>query len=183
MEFSLWTAWSDRNNIPGIDQCGVYLIATGVNRGKSPKTSDKRIIYIGHTTKSLRGRLDSFNRSCEIYYRGHGGAQSFFKSRIGKKFESQRKKARQAHRGRGQVKKTVKKTMQEYINRNRRLFDKRWEREKSDLSVAVWVPSKGDTGTLAKLPMEMRPTFLEMKLQAEFVVKHGKLPQFNKQLG
>ena len=179
MEFSPWTAWSDRNNIPVINQSGVYLIATGVTRGKSPKTSDKRIIYIGHTTKSLRGRLNNFERSCEIYYGGHGGAQSFFKSRIGKKFESQRNKARQAHRGRRQV----KKTMQEYIKRNRRRFDRRWEREKSDLSVAVWVPSEGDTGTLAKLPKEMRPTFLEMKLQAEFVVKHRKLPQFNKQLG
>ena len=179
MKLSPWNAWSDRNDIPVIGQRGVYLIATGVTRGEKPDISDKRIIYIGHTTGRLHDRLNNFDLSCRSYYGSHAGGQSFFKCKIAPKFENRREKVRQSDSGRGQV----RKKMQEYIERNRGRFETRWEREKSELSVAVWAPSESDKGKLGKLSEEMRPTFAEVDLQAGFVLAHGHLPKFNKRIG
>ena len=54
--------------------------------------------------------------------------------------------------------------------------------DRNDIPV-VWVPSESDRGKLGKLPEEMRPTFAEVDLQADFVLAHGHLPKFNKRMG
>ena len=78
---SKWCAWTERQNIPGINDPGVYAIARRVKRGARPDLCSKRIIYVGYTEQTLRGRLNAFDRASEGR-RGHAGGSSFFGKHI-----------------------------------------------------------------------------------------------------
>jgi hypothetical protein len=80
MKFSSWVMWADREELPGTDKSGVYLLAhfkRPCRSSASPKT--KKIIYVGETTKqTLKKRLEDFHRAA---FRGntprHSGGKTY----------------------------------------------------------------------------------------------------------
>ena len=76
--FSSWRPWADRNNLPGLDLPGVYMLAHrgGEPAGAAPLTTS--VVYIGETcTRSLGKRLDEFARSAGTGRRGHSGGRAY----------------------------------------------------------------------------------------------------------
>ena len=164
-----------------LDNPGVYFIAKDVRRNRQPSIQCRNIIYIGRTTgrtTNLRKRLNAFEKSCEFYYGSHSGGQTFHESEINRRFQEKIKKLRKAHGNRAKA---------EYIKhiKRRPKFEKRWKEWRDRLWVAVWTPSDGGTGKFKRLPDEHQPTYVEMTLQAEFLIghKHKRLPKHNKRIG
>ena len=77
VQFSPWRAWESRNDLLGIDESGVYAIGWKLASGEEPDLLENKIIYIGHTTRTLKVRLNAFDRACRGRG-GHAGGNSFF---------------------------------------------------------------------------------------------------------
>ena len=75
--FSNWAPWTDRSEIAGYKNPGVYALA---HFKKPPKTiglQSKKIIYIGETCTSFRKRLGEFERSAFKGKKGHSGGKTY----------------------------------------------------------------------------------------------------------
>ncbi|MBL4698604.1 MAG: hypothetical protein JKX70_07210 [Phycisphaerales bacterium] len=73
-----WVRWFDRDGLDGIDCPGVYLIArfeSGPPESVNP--SDKHVVYIGETCRTLRERLRAFNRAAHDGKSKHSGGRRF----------------------------------------------------------------------------------------------------------
>lgn len=79
MEFSAWTKFDSREQLPNIDFPGIYALAfTDQNIEGTAFEYRREIIYFGMTNArtGLRGRLNAFNNSLrDKKGGGHGGAQ------------------------------------------------------------------------------------------------------------
>lgn len=74
--FSEWTPWVKRNEVPGCNWPGVYLLArftdSPAEQGKADPLSP-HIVLIGESRKSLRGRWNQFHGAA---FRGGKGSHS-----------------------------------------------------------------------------------------------------------
>ena len=181
IQFSSWYEWTHRQDIPRINESGVYVIARGVKRDDRPDLCSRRIIYIGYTKKTLRSRLDQFERACQGK-RGHAGGNSFFATHIcpelGDRIVWLRSK-------RDSNRRDATREARSEANFIRRMpeFSEAWQRRRQSLSVAVWVPSAQWKETLSKLPEREKLKFVEAKLQVDYVRKNKRLPEHNKTFG
>ena len=181
IQFSSWYAWTNRENIPKIEQSGVYVIARRVKRHVKPNLCLRKIIYIGYTEKPLRSRLGKFDSACEGKG-GHAGGNSFFRTRICPKLQDRIDELRSTHSL--NLRDAIKKARSE-VNFTRGMpdFAKAWQREKKNLSVAVWVPSARWKKDLSGLSAREQLKFVEAKLQVNFVRENKRLPKHNKTFG
>lgn len=78
IEFAPWYSWERRNEIENLKKPGVYALAkfTVVPAGNADPL-DERIIYFGETCRSLKGRLDQFDRSAFHSKPGHSGGRNY----------------------------------------------------------------------------------------------------------
>ena len=81
--FSPWVPWSDRAQINGARDQGVYLLAH-FDDDKVPtgpaSPLDNRLVYIGETHgQTLIERWSQFSRSAQTGVRGHAGGVSYRK--------------------------------------------------------------------------------------------------------
>ena len=102
---------------------------------------------------------------------------SFHESKINPNFREKIAELREIY-----GKKKAKAAYKEYIKRCQE-FKERWERQRNRLSVAAWTPSDRDRGKFTRLPEEHQPTDVEMTLQADFLIRHNRLPKYNKRIG
>ena len=177
LDMSDWCAFRARNELKKqLNSRGVYLIARGVRRNRQPDILCRNIIYIGRAT-NLWERLNAFENACEYYFDSHAGGNSFHESKINPNFREKIAELREIY-----GKKKAKAAYKEYIKRCQE-FKERWERQRNRLSVAVWTPSDRDRGKFTRLPEEHQPTDVEMTLQADFLIRHNRLPKYNKRIG
>ena len=175
LNFSGWCALSARHVLGNqLDSRGVYLVARDVRRKTAPDTLSNNIIYIGRAT-NLRNRLNVFENACAYFFGSHAGGNSFHKSEINPNFQEEIAELRENHGNRAQARAAYIKRCQE--------FQELWARRRNRLSVAVWTPSNGGRGKFTRLPNELKPTYVEMILQADFLICHGRLPKYNKRIG
>ena len=173
--FSDWRALSVRHELGNqLDTRGVYLVARNVRRNTAPDTLTGNIIYIGRAT-NLRDRLNAFENACAYFFGSHAGGNSFHKSEINPRFEEEIAELRE-NNGNG------KQARAAYIERCEE-FRESWVRKRNRLSLAVWIPSNGGRGKFTRLPEEHQPTYVEMTLQADFLIHHDRLPKYNKRIG
>lgn len=84
IKFTHWKKWNEREDLfkdkrfPAMYP-GVYLLAHFRIVPKKVNPISKRIRYIGETCKTLRGRLNQFNRSAFEGKEGHGGGKTYKK--------------------------------------------------------------------------------------------------------
>lgn len=180
VQFSPWYAWEDRQDIPNINESGVYVIGRRVNRNVTPDLCSKRIVYVGYTEKLSR-RLTQFERSCQGE-REHAGGISFFEAHICRDF---RDRVDRLHAKKGLSRRDATKRARSEANfvGRKHEFAETWQRKKQSLSVAVWVPCRRWKTTFKGLPKREQLKFVEAKLQVDFVRKNKKLPKFNKTFG
>jgi hypothetical protein len=80
-DFSKWYHWPNRNDYPGIDCSGVYVVA--ICEGDISDTAFsmlEEVVYVGMTISALRNRLDYFDKTISpvsIRRSRHGGADRF----------------------------------------------------------------------------------------------------------
>ena len=79
-----WYRWEEREEIPGNQLTGVYLLAFLTNQNKKVVTFEellcKEVIYIGETHRngrSLSSRWDEFERAARTGNSGHAGGKTF----------------------------------------------------------------------------------------------------------
>jgi len=77
IKFSKWTKWEERNNLDGINEVGVYLLAKFESEPTEINLKDINIIYIGETCNSLKIRLNQFNSSGIKGKDGHSGGHTY----------------------------------------------------------------------------------------------------------
>ncbi len=157
-----------------LDSPGVYFIAKDVRRNRQPSIQCRNIIYIGRAT-NLGERLKAFEKSCEFFFRAHAGGQTFHKAEINRRFQEEIDELRETYGNRARAREAYIERCQE--------FEERWVRRRNRLSLAVWTPADGGRGKFTRLPKEHRPTYVEMALQAEFLIRHDRLPKYNKRIG
>ena len=175
LNMSDWCPFRKRKKLGDkLDSRGVYLIAKDVRRNRPPSILCRNIIYVGRTT-NLRKRLNDFEKACEFYFGSHAGGNTFHKSKINPRFRKEIAELRKIHGNRAQAKAAYREQCKE--------FEEVWVRWKKRLWVAVWTPSDGGRGKFTQLPDEHQPTYVEMTLQAEFLIGHNRLPKYNKRIG
>jgi ribosomal protein L19 len=77
--FSNWTLWTDRTNIKGVENPGVYMLAHFANPPNTIDLNEREIIYIGETCdQSLCKRWEAFH-GCAVGSRkkGHSGGVTY----------------------------------------------------------------------------------------------------------
>ena len=181
IRFSYWYTWTQRQEIPGINESGVYVIARRVKRGARPDLCSKKIIYVGYTEQTLRGRLNSFDRASEGR-KGHAGGNSLFRKhicrgledRIDELFSELDLNRRDA---------AIKARREADCENRMPEFAETWARKRRALSVAVWVPTAWWERSYSDLSMRERLKFVEAKLLADFVRKNKRMPEINKTFG
>ena len=181
IRFSNWCAWTDRQDITGINEPGVYAIARRAKRGARPDLCSKKIIYVGYTEQTLRGRLNAFNRASKGRG-GHAGGNSFFRKHICRGLEDRidelfseldlnRKNA------------AIEARREADCENRMPEFAETWAQKRRALSVAVWVPTARWERSYSNLPIRERLKFVEAKLLVDFVRKNKKMPELNKTFG
>jgi len=182
--FSNWTAWSNRNDLSGINRSGVYLIAEGCNLSGRPSVRDlnQEIIYIGCTPKRcLRRRLNKFDEACKGLG-GHPAGRSYFEDSICPDFKNAVDNYCDEH--------NVKRPQATRVIRRRREFQNRlqdfeniWCERKRRINLAIWVPHNRWRERYPGLSDELRIRFAEAKLQVKFVEQYQDFPKYNNKFG
>lgn len=73
-----WAQWSNRGSLDCMESPGVYLIARFESSPpESVNPSDKHVVYIGETCRTLRERLRAFNRAASDGVSKHSGGRRF----------------------------------------------------------------------------------------------------------
>lgn len=181
MRFSNWCAWTERQDISGINGPGVYAIARGVKRGSRPVLCSRKIIYVGYTEQTLRGRLDAFDRASEGK-KGHAGGNSFFGKHTCPGLKARIDQLRcEQHLNRRDAAMEARREA-DCVNRMSE-FAETWARKRRALSVTVWVSTARWERSYSNLPIRERLRFVEAKLLVDFVHKNKRLPELNKTFG
>lgn len=82
IKFTTWIRWKDRKKLAGFQAPGVYILANFTEDipQKTGNPLDKRVIYIGETTKNnLKNRCNQFHRSAFLLRAGHSGGITYRK--------------------------------------------------------------------------------------------------------
>ena len=175
LNLSNWCAFEDRYNLgEQLNSRGVYLIGRSVRRNTAPDTRSRKIIYIGRAT-NLRERLNTLENACAYYFASHAGGNSFHKSVINPHVKEQIAELREYCGNEEQARDL-------YVERCSE-FQELWTRKRGRLSVAVWTPPNGGRGEFTRLLDEHQPTYVEVNLQADFLIRHDRLPKYNKRMG
>ena len=179
ISFSSWAALARRNNIHEVNNeySGVYLIANRVNRNREPCPYNNRIIYIGRAA-NLKSRLNAFEKACECFYGSHAGGNTYHRKKINPRFDD----LMYQYRRRGYTRNERKERYANYLRRHRNI-KARWLLRRGNISVCVWSPRNGDLGEYSILPEEHQIALLEVKLQADYFLRHNRLPKCNKRIG
>ena len=180
IRFSKWYAWTERNDdIPEIDESGVYIIARDVEPDSRPVLHSREIIYVGYTEQPLRVRLDAFDRSSKGG-KGHAGGNSFFAKYTCRGLA---KKINRLCREKSLSRRAAAKEARLYFDCENKdkmgKYAKTWARKSQALSVAVWVPTDQWKGHW-KLSEREQLKFVEAKLLVDFVRKNKELPELNR---
>ena len=181
IRFSNWCAWTNRQDMPGIDKPGVYAIARSVKRGTRPDLRSRKIIYVGYTEQTLRGRLNAFDRASGGK-KGHAEGNSLFgkhichglKDRIDELVIKLGLNRRDA---------AIEARLDANCENRMSEFAETWARKSQVLSVSVWVPTARWEESYSDLPVRERLKFVEAKLLVNFVRKNKKMPELNRTFG
>lgn len=80
IEFSDWCPWKQRSSITDSEKPGIYVLAKFITvPSGNANPLDSNIIYFGETCRSLKGRMDQFDRSAFQSKKGHSGGRNYKK--------------------------------------------------------------------------------------------------------
>lgn len=179
VSFSNWVALADRNDILEVNSkySGVYLIANRVRGGDEASVTNNRIIYIGRAI-NLKSRLSAFEKACACFYGGHAGGNTYHRKKINPRFDDIVSRYKQ----RGYTRSERIEKYANYLRRHRSIGE-RWLRKRNNISVSVWSPQSNELEEYSILPEEHQIALVEVNLQANYFLRHNRLPRCNRRIG
>lgn len=80
LKFSKWYKWEDRNNFPGKDLPGVYMISVTNKKLEGEKVKFEDVVYVGmsNAKRGLTNRLYQLHKAIQGHRGGHSGGMSIY---------------------------------------------------------------------------------------------------------